>query len=171
MADFTLIPASDALTVDQRLEAALSGVVPSDDEDEVRPFGRGWAFDFATGQFVQHGSSPARVDGLSQLVMWIEKVLLTARFAHDIYSEVFGVDAPWDAFGKPVTSATQADIAEKVVEALTEHDRIASVTNFSFSKDPLSPALFVSFNVSVSAGAGFEPDIIELSGLAFGGGG
>lgn len=147
---FTLIPADQEITVDELLEAALSGTLPdSTDDPPPKPLGRGWAFDFNTGQFVAHGSSPAAVDGLEQLKTWIAKALQTARFAHPIYSEDFGVEDPWESFGKLVTPAMTGKMVAKATAALMVHDRITQVTDFTFDHDPTSSLLFVSFRVVV----------------------
>lgn len=155
---FTLVPADAELTVDERLDAALTGLQPdANPDDTLRPFGRGWAFDHQQGEFVMHGSSPAVVSGLTQLTVWIEKTLRTARFAHVIYTDEYGVDNPWEGIGFPFSSRIGARIAKNVTDALTVHDRITAVQDFQFDGVGTSQ-LFVSFSVITD-----DPDATPLA--------
>jgi hypothetical protein len=168
--DYTLIPADEGLSVDERLEAALAGVVPDDDPDVVRPLGRGWVLDRETGELVAHGTSPARVYGLDNLQAWIEKTLITARFAHPIYSDEYGVDEPWQDFGTNITPQLQARIEDKTRAALTVHDRISEVDSFAFEVVEGTGILLVSFRVQVDGDEGDEPMSLELAEIPLGGG-
>lgn len=169
MADFTVIPSDEGLSVDERLEAALSGLVPSTDPEEPRPLGRGWVMDFETGELVAHGSSPARVYGLDNLQAWIEKTLRTARFAHVIYSDEHGVDDPWQDFGRNITPGLQSRIEDKYRTALTVHDRISQVDNFVFARVEGTGILAVSFRVVVDGDDEDEPITLELAEIPLGG--
>jgi hypothetical protein len=144
---FSLIPGDDPLTPDEQLEAALSGLVPDVVEDVQRPYGRGWSFDFATGQFVTSGVSPAAAHGTAQLVCWIEKTLRTARFAHPIYSDNYGTELPFDAIGKQFTPALAGLMASRIEAALLVHDRISAVKDFTFDGGGTSHTLLVNFTV------------------------
>jgi hypothetical protein len=149
--DFELLPADDAeLTVDEALDAALDERDDSFDEDDTqRPIGYGWAFDFATGQLVRHGLAPAVVTGESQIRMWIEKTLRTARFAHGIYSDNYGVDFPEDLIGQPFNSLLAGQLSTAIEDALLVHDRIRQVKDFTFTGGPESDLLEISFTVLV----------------------
>jgi hypothetical protein len=168
-APFTVIPSDDGLTVDERLEAALAGAAPSDTPDEPRPFGRGWALDWDTGELIAHGSSPARVYGLDNLQAWIEKTLRTARFAHVIYSDEYGVDEPWQDFGSQITPQLQARVEDKTRAALTVHDRISQVDNFDFERVEGTGILLASFRVLVDGDDDEEPISFELAEIPLGG--
>lgn len=144
---FSLIPGDDELTADQRLEATLKGLVPSQQPDVPRPLGRGWAFDWATGQFVSHGNAPAAVSGVQQVRMWVEKTLRTARLAHLIYSDEYGTDDPFSEVGKQFTPALAGMVARRVSEALLVHDRITAVKDFEFQGGPSEALLVVEFTV------------------------
>lgn len=146
MADFLLEEPDEPLTVDERLDAALAGVAPGEETETRLPFGRGWAFDFEQGKFVAHGTSPAAVSGYAQLATWIEKTLRTARFAHAIYSDDYGVDDPWQGIGFAYTPGLAAKLARSITDALTVHDRISNVTDFVFDGGGTS-TLFISFRV------------------------
>lgn len=165
---FELIPPDDELSADERLDAALSGFTPEADPDELRPFGRGWAFDFEKGEFVAHGSSPARVTGIAQLEMWIEKTLRTARGAHVIYPDDHGMESPWEAYGQVPTAGLLGRLADHIRVALTAHDRISSVEDFRFDRDPGSPLLMVSFRVIVDGEDEGESVTLDMNGIPLG---
>lgn len=119
-------------------------------EDERRPYGRSWAWDYASGRFVMHGTAPAQVREREALRSWILKAVYTARLAHPIYSSQFGVDDPVAIIGEPVSASgeAQALYEESVRAALLAHDRITDVSEFAWPEpDPDSEYLEVSFAV------------------------
>jgi hypothetical protein len=147
---FQLLPPDDELTLDDDLEAArqaMEGDFGPDDEPGPRPFGRGWAFDFATNQFRRGGAAPLEVRGLDQLRMWIETTLRTARLAHPIFSEDYGTDQPFEAIGQVFTPGLAGRYSRAITEALVAHDRITDVKDFNFTGSPTSAVLFVDFTV------------------------
>jgi hypothetical protein len=143
----TLIPGEEEVSVDDRLKAALDQLVPDATDPPKKPYGRGWAFDFNANQFVAHGSSPAQVFGLDELRMWIEKTLNTARLAHVIYSDQYGVEEPFGGIGQQFTPALAGLIASRTKAALMVHDRITDVRDFEFTAGASGSQLFVSFTV------------------------
>jgi hypothetical protein len=150
---YNLLPPDPGLiSPDFALEAALAPVVTYGTPDEV-PLGKGWAFDFIANEFVLNGNAPAEVYGLDNLRMWIEKTMRTARYAHPIYTESYGVEEPFALIGQPPSGDLIATWQDAVVEALTAHDRIAAVNAFYYSQDPFSDALYVSFTVVLDADA------------------
>lgn len=158
---YTLLPADPGvLTPDLALEAALAPI-PDLEPPGPAPIGRGWAFDCVAGEFVLHGATPQRIDGLDQIRMWIEKTLRTARFAHPIYTDVYGVVEPTELLGQPYDGEVLAAYQEAIVDALTVHDRIAAVDGFSFAHDPMDDALYVSFTVTLDAAA--ESQLLNVS--------
>lgn len=146
---FSLLPSDDETTPDQRLEAALSGLTPTADPDTQIPFGRGWDYDFVNNTFLQRNHTPAEVSGTAQLRVWIEKTLRTARFAHPIYDEQYGVDGLWEAFGHNFNPGLIGRLEQHTREALLVHDRITQVTDFTFDGSANSSALYMSFRVLV----------------------
>lgn len=150
---FELLPPDDTITVADDLEAAAQAAQiegregPGAEEDSKQPFGRGWAFDFSTGQFRHAGSAPAGVRGLDQLRMWIEKTLRTARLAHPMYSDNYGVDQPYEAIGQVFSPAMAGRYAKAIEEALMVHDRISAITDMEFTGGLGSEVLEVSFTV------------------------
>lgn len=164
--DFSLIPSQDGFSVDERLTAAVTGLTSDTAEDDAMPLGRGWVMDFETGQLVRHGTAPARVYGLDNLQAWIEKTLRTARFAHPIYSEDYGVEEPWEDYGRTVTQEVTSRLQEKWTTALTVHDRIADVTDWRFNHDPAMHVLQCSFTVLVDDEEPGEQTALVLEDVA-----
>lgn len=145
----------DQISPDAELELAvaqLSSDTPNPPApEEVIPFGRGWAFDFDAGRFMRYGSAPARVDGLDQLRMWIQKTILTPRFAAAIYEDAYGTESV-DVIGSQYDPGALADLAAAITEALLVHDRITSIEDFAFDPpDPMDDYVVASFTVITDA--------------------
>lgn len=151
---FDVQPTDSVLTPDEELAAALQADAPpvfaTPSTSSPQPLGRGWPFDFQTGQFVRRGQAPAEVRGLDELRVWVEKCLRTARFAHPIYGSQYGLD-PVEAIGQAAGNASEivGHYAEGVTDALLVHDRITDVQNFRFTANSSSELLEVSFDVLV----------------------
>lgn len=158
---FSVLPSEDpVLSPEENLRLAATEAVvdtleiaPLPDEETGSTIGRGWAFDFSTGQFKRHGDSPAVLKDEDQIKAWIEKTMYTARFAHPIYSDDYGVEGLNDLIAReePGVAATLAD---SISEALLVHDRIETVTDFYFNR--LDEALEVTFVVNLTNGTNFE---------------
>jgi len=155
---FSLLPSEDPvitpeenlrLAANEALDNTLGVPVATVIEDEPTVIGRGWAFDFGTGQFQRHGDSPAAVDGEEQIKVWIEKTIYTARFAHPIYSDTYGTDGLNDLIGSPNSGGYEA-IANAITAALTVHDQIEDVEGFRFL--PKGETLEVTFSVNLTTG-------------------
>jgi hypothetical protein len=160
---FELLPNDgSAVTADDELDAALGNVVV-DDPRALRPQGRSWAFDFERGQFIARGRGPAEVHGEAALRVWIEKTLRTARFAHTIYSDGYGIDMP-DVIGRAPTPGRIGQYTEAVKAALLVHDRIEGVADFRFTQSPDVDFLLVTFTVQL-----VEDEEIEVDPLLVGG--
>lgn len=69
-------------------------------------------------------------DKLNAMVQAIYKILNTERYRYAIYSWNYGIELR-DLFGEPV-SYVCAEMERRVTEALTQDDRIVSVTDFEF---------------------------------------
>lgn len=152
-ADFELVPADGTiLSAEDALNAALDTALGTVEQEPTQqpplPFGRGWAFDFGMSQFKMHGHGPREVHGVDNLVVWIEKTLRTARYAHPIYSDAYGIEYV-DVVGKPFTPALAGAYARAVRDVLLIHDRIEEVKDFTFSGDPDLDMLSVAFRVTL----------------------
>lgn len=69
-------------------------------------------------------------DKLEAMIQVIYKILNTERYIYPIYSWNYGIELA-DLFGEPV-SYVCAEIERRVTEALTQDDRIQSVSDFEF---------------------------------------
>lgn len=125
--------------------------------------GRGWAFDFAAGQFRRQGTSPAGVSGDDQVKAWIEKTIYTARFAHPVFSDQYGVDGITDFIGRN-DPAAESLIASAIRDALLVHDQIEDVTDFVFQRE--GEALFVDFSVTLTNSSTIAVPFALTAGVA-----
>jgi hypothetical protein len=167
--DFDLLPADPGLvSPDLALDAALAPVVDFATPAE-QPLGKGWRFDFLTGQFVRRGGSPMEVYDVDNLAMWVEKTLRTARYAHAIYSSDYGMAEPYAPIGRPLDGATLASWQEEIQDSLLVHDRIVAVEDFRFNMAPLDDALNVSFTVVLDAAGQLNPQTLEFTDVPLGG--
>lgn len=164
--NFDLIPPDPGLiNPDLALDAALAPVEDIETDAPV-PLGRSWRFDFTTGQFIRDGSVPKVVYELDSLIMWIEKALRTARQAHPIYADEYGMDPPYDLIGQQITGEEELSAYQEAVEAaLLYHDRIIAVEDFSFSQDPSDETLYASFSVQIDAAPPLEPQTLEFANM------
>jgi hypothetical protein len=148
--DFTLLPADDPQSSpDEDLAAAAQGALAITDasapvdEPPPQPFGLTWQFDWQAGQFVRIGQSPAQSSNLDAVAEWCQAALHSARYAHPIFSDVFGMESPDGVIGEIAEGEALADWQRSVVDALLVHDRITSVENISLDWDPSTGILTV----------------------------
>ena len=118
-------------------------------EEERLPIARSWAFDFERGRFTRGSAQgPAETRGVMTLRYWIEKCLRTARGAHPIHPEDYGIDRVGrGVFGSPMSEAHGADLEERIRDALMYHDAITEITDFQAVQNPEDDLLLVSFHV------------------------
>lgn len=129
------------------------------EEPPLPPFGKSWEFDFSTGKFIKvPNRGPLRTQGIQTLRGWIEKCLFTAREAHPIYSEDYGMDDPFEWTGQQFTDELVGELERKVTEALTQHPRILDVKDFLADFDPTDEEMFVRFRCVID---GDEDVIID----------
>jgi hypothetical protein len=149
-------------SLDRRPDATDLVVV----QEEPPPLGRGWAYDFQRRQFIRSATAhgPLETHGLTTLEMWVEKCLRTARGAHPIYSDDFGIELPADFFGGPVSSFPDDLFRDRVIDALTKHPRIIDVTDFAFDYDPDEEWVAASFTVETGTG-----DTLNFANVRIGG--
>lgn len=163
---FNLLPPDPGtISPDLALDAALAPVIDLG-PPTVEPFGRGWAFDFTINQFVKSGLSPAEVHELDHLRVWVEKTLRTARYAHAIYSDSYGMEEPFGAESNVATADVVGIYQQHVTDALLVHDRIADVQDFFFQTDLSSEQLYVSFTVVLD---GQDQQTVQVSGIPLAG--
>lgn len=146
---YELLPRDDAeLTGDEALDAAFGEREDALVEDGgPTPLGRGWAFDFESGQFMRHGYAPMVVSDEEHLRVWIEKTLRTSRFSHSIYSDNYGTEIPEDLIGQPFSSEMAGLVVRAVEDALLVHDRITQVKDFHFTGGIEDDLLEIAFTV------------------------
>lgn len=158
-------PIPGIVNPDLAINAALAPVV-DDPATDQQPLGRGWSFDFLAHEFVFDGLSPANVYDVDQLAVWIEKAVRTAKYAHPIYGDEFGMEDPFALIGEPYTSELIGEYVTQVTDALMLHDRINSVTDFNFTQDPFTDQLYVSFTVVLDDD---DVDPVTVDALPIGG--
>lgn len=149
---FELLPADDPATDPANDLAAAEASVLSDPplpeaEDPPLPFGRSWVFDFERGRFVRQGQSPAETTGLGALAQWCQMAVRTARYAHAVFSDDFGVEDPDLVIGEVRVDELIGEFEQQVREALLVHERIADVTEFDATYDPTTGTLSVTFTI------------------------
>lgn len=134
---FELVPPNDdVLSPEDDLNAAAASALDDPtvpvvvDGDAPEPFGVSWLFDWSTGRFLRHGQSPARVSGTDALIQWCMMALNSARYAHPVFSDEFGIEKPLDGLGSAGALAEEfaSDWGRKTREALLVHDRIVDVS-------------------------------------------
>jgi hypothetical protein len=100
--------------------------------------------------------------GISTLQGWIEKCLRTARGAHPIHPEDYGIEMPDNAIGRAHDFDT--DLELRIREALQFHPRIADVTDFVREDDPDDEFITVSFTVVLDDDSSFPLNTVVLNG-------
>lgn len=169
--DFTLIPADDeGLSPAQELEASIAGAVaePAAIEpqaaQEPAPFGRSWAFDFEERRFVRSTGSPLGVSGLEALHQWVLMVVHSARFAHRVFSEQFGMEHPERDIGQLRAAEMVSDYGQRLREAVLVHDRITALQNFRAHFDPVEGALRIDYFEIVTD----EDEVVQVGDVTLG---
>lgn len=166
--ELELLPDDASLSADEDLDASAAlldvDFLDQADPDVARqiPYGRSWAFDFETGQFIRHGNAPAEVADLDTLRVWIEKALRTARGAHPIYSDSYGTDYPEYGIGDQFSAETVGSLTDSITDTLLVHDRIEEIRDFNFTGGLDSDHLFVDFTVVV------DDEELEFNALPLG---
>jgi len=132
---FTLLPADDPASTPEAdlADAEASALAPdfaSASQEAPEPLGRSWLLDWDIGCFRRRGDSAVVVAGLDALAQWCQMALHSARFAHQVFSDDFGVEQPEEIIGQIPTPAIIRDFGRRIERALLVHDRIASVENF-----------------------------------------
>lgn len=99
------------------------------------------------------------VDGIDAMKQAIHKILNTERYDYLIYSWNYGIELK-DLFGEPLPFV-QSELEDRITEALTQDDRIDSVTDFEFTF-PDRGAIHVAFTVNTIFGQVNEEMEVEV---------
>ena len=99
------------------------------------------------------------VDGIDAMKQAIHKILNTERYDYLIYSWNYGIELK-DLFGEPLPFV-QSELEDRITEALTQDDRIDSVTDFEFTF-PGRSAIHVAFTVNTIFGRVNEEMEVEV---------
>ena len=124
-----------------QLDTSNSGV-------EVEPYGYDIGFDIDTGRLQLTISGDLRiVNESSSLEQWLATVLTTTAGADLIYSNSFGASLS-ELVGENIPDAgLQAQIKNRITDAILVHDRIEEVRSFKFDFDTIIDAVIISFVV------------------------
>ena len=86
-----------------------------------------------TNQSEYHSRIDGYVDDIDAIKQTIHLILSTERYEHIIYSWDYGVELV-DLYGQPL-SYVISELERRIIEALTQDDRIEDVINFEFEKN------------------------------------
>jgi hypothetical protein len=157
--NYSLVPPDDAeIAPGDDIDAAEASALGDPYADEAtpapEPFGLTWVFDFEAGQFVRQGAAPAEAStDEASLEQWCLMVLYSARFAHAVFDDDIGIEYPTDPLGELGSREWLGDYAERMREALMQHERIADVTNFQGDFEQATGVLRISgFDVMTDEG-------------------
>lgn len=151
----------EPLSAEEELElAAASALAPDYPALPGRPavpLGRTWRFDWAQGRFISRGASPAETEGKGAVEEWCQMALHSARGAHAVFPEDFGVEDPEADVGGLPSSSSLVSLEDRLREALLRHDRITDVEEFEADYDPASDVVTVRrFIVVLDEGEALE---------------
>lgn len=111
-------------------------------------YGREWAYDFETNQFILENGTPIIVTGIEALKIFIIKTLKTARYRYLIHSWEYGCEIE-DVLGKTLhKDVLESVIKDMITDALVYDDRIDSITDFKIAN--VESDVNVSFVVKTS---------------------
>lgn len=97
---------------------------------------------------IEKGRISGYADDLEAVKQAVYLILSTERYKFIIYSWDYGVELV-DLIGKPIPYV-MSEIPRRITEALSQDDRIKSVSDFEFTKR--GKRLHVSFTVSTTSG-------------------
>jgi phage baseplate assembly protein W len=101
-----------------------------------------WNIDF------NRGVTTSYISGIESVKQAAILILSTERFEFDIYSHEYGVEL--NALIGDTQNYVMSEVKRRVIEALTQDDRITSVDNFEYKRD--GRKLEVKFTVNTSVG-------------------
>lgn len=138
---FRLLPSDDpAISPEDDLASAAASALAPDftpvPGEAPVPIGRSWLFDHVLGRFVRRGQDPDAAVGDQALAMWCLNAIYSARFAHAVFGDDFGMERPEDPIGE--TAVNVGDYVARLRRALTVHDRVTAVSVEGATYDPAS---------------------------------
>lgn len=113
----------------------------ADFEQEILP-DKTWKIDF------DRGVTTSFISGVESIKQAAILILSTERFEYEIYSHDYGVELN-ELIGD-AQSYVMSEVKRRVIEALTQDDRITSVDNFEYKRN--GRKLEVKFTVHTSVG-------------------
>lgn len=131
--DFSMLPADDEISPAADVDAAEASAIAAADPileaaEPPEPFGRTPLFDFERGRMVRAGIEPVWVSGRDAVKVWCLMALYSARYAHAVFTDAFGMDDPEGPIGLAADAREAgSDWVEHAREALLVHDRISAV--------------------------------------------
>lgn len=136
---------------------ALGGLYPAEDlypDEDLYPEG---------GTPVSTGR-PIWVTGTETLKQWIQMALHSARFAHSVFSDSFGMELPDSILGTVDVASGDAvaDWSERMTEALLVHERILGVEDFSARFDEAAGIMYIDNFTVVTDDEDIEIDLITV---------
>lgn len=88
------------------------------------------------------------VTGIEALKQWCLMAIYSARFAHPVFSEQFGMEEPESPLGELIDVAEfVSDWGARLTEALLVHERIAAVENIDATFDPDQQLISFAFEI------------------------
>lgn len=163
-----LLPSDDeGLSPDEELAAAVAGAVAEPNaivpqtEDAPTPLGRTWAFDWSLGQFVRSGNAPAPTSGFGAISEYVQMVAHSARYAHRVFSDQFGMEGPEEPLGELTDAEIISDYEQHLREGVLVHERITALDKFSASFDGAAGVLVIAYFEIVTD----EDGVISFSDL------
>lgn len=167
---FDLVPPDDDLiSPEDQMNAAATAALEDPTApvavatEPPEPLGISWLFDFDAGHFIRQGAAPARVTGTDALEMWCLTALSSARFAHAVFSDEFGMENPAADLGAAVAAEVAVDFAARIRDALLVHDRISDVADITTNFDPTTGIVFTSFTVVTDEEESVPIDDLQIS--------
>jgi hypothetical protein len=153
--DEPLSPEEEFARFEQSFDPDIAPDLVITEDDEPSPVGRGWAFDFNRNRLVggPAGHAPLATLGEETLKVWIVKVLQTARRAHPVYSDDYGIDTLDDFIGGPVERFPTDEYHNAIREALLVNDNIEDVIDLHSTYDPDENWVSLEFTVVRATGS------------------
>lgn len=105
-----------------------------DAEEEALPDIESYAYDYeAKKVFVSSSGKTKRCDAKDAYIFWVVKCVATERYAHEAYSDDFGVGFLAIMRKGDPRSIAESEIRREIKEALSVDNRTVSVSNFRFN--------------------------------------
>ena len=148
-------PEDDFAEIEAALEADPTELDLVVDTTEPEPIGRSWAYDFKQRRFRRgRGLSPEPTRGAATLNQWIEKALRTARGAHAVCPDNYGMpEAALEGMIGGEVGIVPPDLEQRVEETLLFHPRISAVRDFTYRHKDDDEYVLVSFVYEMDDGA------------------